>query len=131
MICDFCHHEFADGLTECPYCHKLVDIEAARMSREERDYYEGETIEVGEDGEVYHSDPAYQSGDAYDDANPYDQQDAAQPRPGFKVYHVGRTWLWLAVCLLILVASFFFLLPAAVILAAIGAAVYFFYSLFF
>ena len=28
MLCEFCRHEFDDSLTECPYCHKKVDIEA-------------------------------------------------------------------------------------------------------
>ena len=46
MLCEFCRHEFDDGLTECPYCHKKVDIEAKSLTREERDNFAGTTIEM-------------------------------------------------------------------------------------
>jgi len=128
VICEFCHHEFADGLTECPYCHKLVDVTATRMSREERDSYDGETIEIGADGEVRRQDDKYQTRGEYGGQNDTQKEN---PAPGVKIYRFGHGWLWLLLCLIILVASFFFLLPAIVIIAAIGAAVYFFCSLFF
>ena len=52
MLCEFCRHEFDDGLTECPYCHKKVDIEAKSLTREERDNFAGTTIEMeGSSGE--------------------------------------------------------------------------------
>ena len=46
MLCEFCRHEFDDSLTECPYCHKKVDIEAKSLTREERDNFAGTTIEM-------------------------------------------------------------------------------------
>ena len=67
MLCEFCRHEFDDSLTECPYCHKKVDIEAKSLTREERDNFDGTTIEMegpsGEDG--YTKRAEYQEKDSY------------------------------------------------------------------
>ena len=67
MLCEFCRHEFDDNLTECPYCHKMVDIEAKSLTREERDSFDGTTIEMegsgGEEG--YTKRAEYQEKDSY------------------------------------------------------------------
>ena len=67
MLCEFCKHDFDDSLTECPYCHKRVDIEAKSLTREERDNFAGTTIEMegssGEDG--YTKRAEYQEKDSY------------------------------------------------------------------
>ena len=67
MLCEFCQHEFDDSLTECPYCHKKVDIEAKSLTREERDSFDGTTIEMegsgGEEG--YTRRTEYQEKDSY------------------------------------------------------------------
>ena len=41
MLCKFCQHEFDARLTECPYCHRLVEVEAQPLTREERDNFSG------------------------------------------------------------------------------------------
>ena len=67
MLCEFCHHDFDDSLTECPYCHKKVDFEAKSLTREERDDFAGTTIEMedpsGEGG--YTKRAEYQEKDSY------------------------------------------------------------------
>jgi hypothetical protein len=50
MLCKFCHREFEDGLSECPYCHYVVDVEAQTLTKDERDTFSGVTIE--QDGTV-------------------------------------------------------------------------------
>ena len=50
MVCSFCHHEFDEALTECPYCHRIVEKDAHSLTVEERESFDGATIEV--DGTV-------------------------------------------------------------------------------
>ena len=45
MKCDFCGHEVASGTVECPYCHYQFKIDAQVLSPEERDTFEGVTID--------------------------------------------------------------------------------------
>ena len=45
MKCDFCGHEVAPGTVECPYCHYQFKIDAQVLSPEERDTFEGVTID--------------------------------------------------------------------------------------
>lgn len=128
MLCEFCKHDFDDSLTECPYCHKRVDIEAKSLTREERDNFAGTTIEMegssGEDGytkraEYQEKDSYYQQDDAYQRADrPYDEN---RDSSGFKVYRMGGglfTWIIFA---LIVLAIIFFLLPAFLFIGIVGA----------
>ena len=48
MKCDFCGREVNSGTTECPYCHYQFKIDAKVLSPNERDTFDGVTIE--EDG---------------------------------------------------------------------------------
>ena len=45
MKCDFCGYEVAPGTVECPYCHYQFKIDAQVLSPEERDTFEGVTID--------------------------------------------------------------------------------------
>ena len=128
MLCEFCRHEFDDGLTECPYCHKKVDIEAKSLTREERDNFAGTTIEMegssGEDG--YTKRAEYQEKDSYsrqEDTfhkadSPYeDNKDSS----GFKVYRLGGGLLTWIIFALIVLGIIFFVLPAFLFIGIVGA----------
>ena len=128
MLCEFCRHEFDDSLTECPYCHKKVDIEAKSLTREERDNFAGTTIEMegssGEDG--YTKRAEYQEKDSYsrqEDTfhkadSPYeDNRDSS----GFKVYRLGGGLLTWIIFALIVLGIIFFVLPAFLFIGIVGA----------
>lgn len=128
MLCDFCRHEFDDSLTECPYCHKKVDIEAKSLTREERDSFDGTTIEMegsaGEEGytrraeyqdkdSYWHRDEDFQRADGrYDDSRNSDR---------FKVYRLGGGLLTWIIFALIVLGIIFFVLPTFLFLGIIGA----------
>ena len=128
MLCEFCRHEFDDSLTECPYCHKKVDIEAKSLTREERDNFAGTTIEMedssGEDS--YTKRAEYQEKDSYsrqDDTfhradSPYeDNRDSS----GFKVYRLGGSLMTWIIFALIVLGVIFFVLPAFLFIGIAGA----------
>lgn len=48
MKCSFCGRELERGIQECPYCHCRIETEVQVLRPEERDTFEGVTIE--EDG---------------------------------------------------------------------------------
>ena len=127
MLCEFCRHEFDDSLTECPYCHKKVDIEAKSLTREERDSFDGTTIEMegsgGEEG--YTKRAEYQDKDSYrpdDDFRRADSpyEDNRDPS-GFKVYRLGGGLLTWIIFALIVLGIIFFVLPAFLFVGIIGA----------
>ena len=118
MLCEFCRHEFDDGLTECPYCHKKVDIEAKSLTREERDNFAGTTIEMegssGEEKEGYSGqDDTFRRAD-----RPF--EDNRNPS-GFKVYRLGGGLLTWIIFALIILGIIFFLLPAFLFIGIVGA----------
>ena len=128
MLCEFCRHEFDDSLTECPYCHKKVDIEAKSLTREERDNFAGTTIEMegssGDDG--YTKRAEYQEKDSYsrqDDAfrrtdRPYEDN---RNSSGFKVYRLrGGLLTWIIFALIVL-GIIIFVLPAFLFIGIAGA----------
>lgn len=45
MKCNFCGHDVPPGATECPYCHYQLEVDAKVLSRDERDSFDGVTIE--------------------------------------------------------------------------------------
>ena len=132
MLCKFCQHEFEDHLTECPYCHRLVEIETQPLSREERDSFSGATIEA--DGSVREGDtPRSGNGgsSAYEGYGAERKGGAEGSR--IHVYHTGGLLTWCIIAL-VLIGLVFFLLPAflfiAVAGAVVGAVVLFFLRLF-
>ena len=142
MICSFCHHEFDDNLTECPYCHRVVEKEAKSLTVEERESFGGDTIEL--DGTVYEG--SRQSGDdsaregeyqetygegPYERADGKNQKTGSGTDDGFKVhqFHAGGILFW-AVLLILVVCIVFFLLPAFFLFALVAAAAFFLYRLF-
>lgn len=51
MKCEFCGREVAPGTLECPYCHYQFKVDAKVLSPDERDTFDGVTIE--EDGRAF------------------------------------------------------------------------------
>ena len=129
MLCEFCRHEFDESLTECPYCHKKVDIEAKSLTREERDNFAGTTIEMegssGEDGNTRRAE--YQEKDSYSGQNDTFRQtdgpfeDNRDPS-GFKVYRLGGGLLTWIIFAIIVLGIIFFLLPAFLFVGIAGTA---------
>ena len=128
MLCEFCRHEFDESLTECPYCHKKVDIEAKSLTREERDNFAGTTIEMegASDEDSYTKRAEYQERDSYsgqDDTfrrtdRPYEEN---RDHSGFKVYRLGGGLLTWIVFALIVLGIIFFVLPAFLFIGIVGA----------
>ena len=128
MLCEFCHHEFDDSLTECPYCHKKVDIEAKSLTREERDSFDGTTIEM----EGLPGEESYRKRAEYQEKDSYRQQDDAYQRADrsyegnrysdrLKVYRLGGGLLTWIIFALIVLGIIFFILPAFLFIGIIGA----------
>ena len=127
MLCEFCHHEFDDSLTECPYCHKKVDIEAKSLTREERDSFDGTTIEMegsgGEEG--YTRRAEYQEKDSYRQQDDFRRGDRpyedSRNSERLKVYRLGGGLLTWIIFALIVLGIIFFVLPAFLFIGVIGA----------
>ena len=128
MKCDFCGREVEERLTECPYCHYQLKKETQVLSPDERDTFEGITIE--EDGSTSSSDKTTRADDSY--RRGYDSSSQAGPQPHFKVKTVNISSGILMTLLIIggILALFFFLLPAFLIFAAVGAVIVFLLKLF-
>lgn len=128
MKCDFCGREVEERLTECPYCHYQLKKETQVLSPDERDTFEGITIE--EDGSTSSSDKTTRADDSY--RRGYDSSRQYGPQPHFKVKTVNISSGILMTLLIIggILALFFFLLPAFLIFAAVGAVIVFLLKLF-
>lgn len=132
MKCDFCGHEVAPGTVECPYCHYRFKIDAQVLSPEERDTFEGVTIDESagtEENKSAREGAVYDSGaDAYDSYNQRQQQ----VPPNIKVHTFGCGSGILITFLILcgIVAVIFFLLPTFIVFAAVGAIVLFIMRLF-
>lgn len=119
MKCDFCGHEVAPGTVECPYCHYQFKIDAQVLSPEERDTFEGVTIDESagtEENKSAREGAVYDSG-----ADAYNERQQQVP-PNIKVHTFG--------CGSGIVAVIFFLLPTFIVFAAVGAIVLFIMRLF-
>lgn len=57
MLCNFCGREVNNGASECPYCHYVFLREVTILTDEERDTFEGTTIE--DDGRVHDREDDY------------------------------------------------------------------------
>ena len=127
MLCEFCKHEFDDNLTECPYCHKKVDIEAKSLTREERDSFDGTTIEMegsgGEEG--YTKRAEYQEKDSYRQQDDFRRGDRpyedSRNSDRLKIYRLGGGLLTWIIFALIVLGIIFFILPAFLFIGVIGA----------
>lgn len=130
MECKFCHREFEDGLSECPYCHCMVEIEPQKMSQVEKNTFEGVTIDVA-DGTVHEGRNVAEDSSYEQERESQETERPEQPENGFHVYHWGGGLLWTGLILLAILAVIFFLLPTFLLFGVALAAVYFVARLFF
>ena len=105
MKCGFCGREVAKGALECPYCHYRFEVDAQVLTPNERDAFDGVTIE--EDGSIV------------------DNKNVTAGDQGY-----GSSILMTLLILGGILALFFFLLPTFIVFAAIGAVVVFILRLF-
>ena len=134
MKCEFCGREVENTVVECPYCHYQFKREAQVLNPNERDSFEGITIE--EDGST--NDGGSKAKYQYQTKEEYTRHEQAKQQrttvnPQFKVVHTMGCSSGILMTLLILggiLALFFFLLPTFIIFAAIGAVVVFILRLF-
>ncbi len=129
MKCDFCGREVSPGTLECPYCHYQFKIDATMLTPDERDAFEGVTIE--EDGNTSENrNPGRESSGGEGSGRGYYERKNVPPN--IKVYPIG-CGSGIGMTLLILggiLALFFFLLPTFIVFAAIGAVIVFVLRLF-
>lgn len=116
MKCGFCGREIDMSVLECPYCHYQIQKEAQVLTPDERDTFEGITIE--EDGST--------------DQEVYGGNRQERVPPNFKVrtFSFGNGILSTLLIIGVILAFCFFLLPAFLIFALIGAVIVFFLRLF-
>ena len=129
MKCDFCGHEVAPGTVECPSCQYQFKIDAQVLSPEERDTFEGVTIDESagtEENKSAREGAVYDSG-----ADAYNERQQQVP-PNIKVHTFGCGSGILITFLILcgIVAVIFFLLPTFIVFAAVGAIVLFIMRLF-
>jgi len=125
MQCGFCGREVPKGAAECPYCHYRMEIDPEVLRPQERDAFEGTTIE--EDGTA--TDTTQISTNAQEQERAHR---AEQGAPEIKVHTFGCGSGMLMTLLILggILALFFFLLPTFVVFAAIGAVIVFIMRLF-
>ncbi len=128
MKCGFCGREVDKGTTECPYCHYRFTLDTQVLSPEERDTFEGVTID-----ESTGADEGSQSVSSYGEREQYEEKMREQAaNRGIKVhtFGCGSSILMTLLILCGILALFFFLLPTFIVFAAIGAVVVFVLRLF-
>lgn len=128
MECGFCKRQVPPGTVECPYCHYRFKVDAKVLTPEERDTFEGDTI--NDDGSI--GGNSKRNDDTHINVNT-SRQDADYGGVNYiKVHNVGCSGSILTTLLILIVilALFFFLLPTFLIFAAVGAVVVFILRLF-
>lgn len=133
MKCGFCGREVDKGVVECPYCHYRFEIDAKVLSPNERDTFEGVTIE--EDGTTTDNKNVKDNNDRqYRESNysyqGYNRQGKQQPNIKVHSFGCGSSILMTLLILGGVLTLVFFLLPTFIVFAAIGAVVVFILRLF-
>ena len=140
MKCGFCGREVEKGALECPYCHYRFEVDAQVLTPDERDTFEGVTIE--QDGSTvdnknvsqggYGGQGNYSGGQGYQGRYGNGQSGYGQQGPQIKVHSFGCGSGILMTLLILggLLALVFFLLPTFIVFADIGAVVVFILRLF-
>lgn len=133
MKCGFCGREVDKGVVECPYCHYRFEIDAQVLSPNERDTFEGVTIE--EDGTTTDNKNVKDNNDRqYRESNysyqGYNRQGKQQPNIKVHSFGCGSSILMTLLILGGVLTLVFFLLSTFIVFAAIGAVVVFILRLF-
>lgn len=133
MKCGFCGREVDKGVVECPYCHYRFEVNAQVLSPNERDTFEGVTIE--EDGTTTDNKNIKDNNNRQYEENNYGNKNyngQSSQRPNIKVHSFGCGSSILMTLLILggILSLVFFLLPTFIVFAAIGAVVVFILRLF-
>lgn len=121
MQCPFCKHEVGKGAAECPYCHYQFDVNAEVLSENERDSFEGVTIE--EDGSTSGGSTTYEEPASY----PEQEKEQTGGFNGIRVHNFGGygclIWFLLILFIMIFIAVSFvkFLFAVPVLGVIVGA----------
>ncbi len=117
MKCVFCGREVPEGTQECPYCHYQFTLVPQVLSPNERDSFEGVTIE--EDGwdDGAQEDP---SEPEVEEAEPVEEEG---PRIQVHTYGCGSSLLVTLLVVAAVLAFFFFVMPMFFVFALVGALV--------
>lgn len=101
MQCPFCKHEVNKGIEECPYCHYKFEIDAEVLSSDERDSFDGLTIE--EDGSTSGGNTTYEEAGSYEERPEEPQQSGSFNN--FQFQRVGGygCMIWMLVFLFIMI----------------------------
>lgn len=126
MKCGFCGRQLNPGVIECPYCHYQLKVDAQVLSADERDTFEGITID--ENGNTS-SDKRKQEYE-YQENGTYDDDLGRGPLGGnpfgnikVKRFSLGSSLLTTVLIILALLALVLFFLPAFLVFFAIGAVI--------
>lgn len=122
MQCPFCKHEVAKGVTECPYCHYQFAVDAEVLSSDERDSFDGLTIE--EDGSTTSGQNATyeESGSFQEEERPThfgqrEENEEPQTPGGFQVQTFGVTGCLIGLLIILFMLIFFFVAAVKMIVA--------------
>lgn len=122
MKCDFCGREVERGTLECPYCHYRFQIEPQVLTPDERDTFEGVTIE--EDGTASDAGECSAGGVTDRGGRAYGEDDFRQaPHVKVHTFGCGSGILLMLLVLGGIVALIAFLLPVFFVYALAGAVV--------
>ena len=125
MKCNFCGREVPRGTQECPYCHYRFEIEATVLNPQERDEFEGVTID----------ESGYEETAAKDERRPeqrerYERREEYSNKSGGPKIYVknlngcGGGLLGVLLIIAVLIALFIFFMPLFIVVAAIGVVYY-------
>lgn len=126
MKCDFCGRELDDKVSECPYCHYQIKKDPQILSANERDDFDGITIE--EDGTTSESRNSRKNQE--DAKETYNREYRSVPNFKVRTFNMRSGFLMTLLIIGGILALVFFLLPAFLMFAAIGAVVVFLLRLF-
>ncbi len=126
MKCNFCGREVPRGTQECPYCHYRFEIEATVLNPQERDEFEGVTIdESGYEETAAKDERRPEQRERYERREEYSNKNGVGPKIYVKNLNgCGGGLLGILVFIAILIALFIFFMPLFIVVAAIGVVYY-------
>ena len=126
MICKHCGLEYPDDLEDCPGCGTLNEEgEAQVMSEEERDAFDGVTIETGTDEENRGDWKVYDREDIRKE-----QEKEARKEKWAAVWEIVKLNGRLMLVAALLILGILFLLPTLLGFALVGVGVFLVWTLF-
>ena len=126
MKCNFCGREVPRGTQECPYCHYRFEIEATVLNPQERDEFEGVTIdESGYEETAAKDERRPEQRERYERREEYSNKNGSGPKIYVKNLNgCGGGLLGVLLVIAVLIALFIFFMPLFIVVAAIGVVYY-------